>query len=226
MGRSFHELTHVASRNLRPGVSAILAALLLFSNQVGASVVASWDWNDGTTQGWTASTTASNVNGQFQGTNSGNGSLQFFSPIITVDLTGILTVSFDLTITAFSTVASPSDLTFATLDVLPPEPGPGAGLIMWDLDLSNLAFGELRTFTLSMDIDSSIFNPTLFPNSEFFFGFLFARDFESNASSGLLDNFLASVATPVPEPGTLALLSIGLAVLGIMRRRATSPKPH
>jgi hypothetical protein len=36
------------------------------------------------------------------------------------------------------------------------------------------------------------------------------------------------LATAIPEPATLTLLSVGLAItgLGMMRRRATSPKPH
>jgi len=45
--------------------------------------------------------------------------------------------------------------------------------------------------------------------------------FDSTGEHGFL-------ATPVPEPATVTLLGIGLTLTGLalLRRRATSPKPH
>jgi len=207
---------------LRAGI----ALVLLLPGLAAADVLVSWDWNDGTTQGWTASTQAFNVGGQLQAINVGNGALQMFGPrVLAEDLLGLTTVSFDLTITTYTcipggpptnpgcTVMSPSDLTISRLDLLPPIPG--RGFLHWDFDLSGLAFGESRTFTLSID-DAVVGIPLQDAAS---FSLLFAApDFGSNSSSGLLDNFVVSGAR-VPQPSAVLLLGVGLVGLWVMERR-------
>ena len=191
---------------------AFVFTLLLVPRIAGAGVIITWNWNDGTTQGWLASSTQTNIAGQFQGTNSGNGSLQFFSPDVSnVDLDGLMTVSFDLTITSYSAVSSPSDLSIARLGVFPAFPGPSIG---WMLDLSNLAFGQTRSFNLSIN-DAS--GPGSLADGAFF-SFVFATsDFAPNSSSALLDNFVVSGST-VPELPSLFLLGTALISLWATRR--------
>jgi hypothetical protein len=102
-----------------------LATLLISQIMMGtanASVISSWDWNDVTIQGWSASKVPSNVTNQLQVTNSG-GALQIWRPDISaVDITGLSTISFDLMIQSYDTVSSPSQLT-GRLNLLPSQPG-------------------------------------------------------------------------------------------------------
>src|SRR5712692_5938655 len=120
---------------------ATLSTALLLPLSTYADVIVGWDWNDGTTQGWYASTSQSNEANAFRGNNVGNGSLQLFSPLLPAGtLTAVSTVTFDLSILSYSTVASPRDLTFADLALNPAQPPEATRL--WHLDLSNLAFGE------------------------------------------------------------------------------------
>jgi hypothetical protein len=196
---------------------AIVLASQMAPGIANAGTLIGWDWNDGTTQGWEASFGTTNVSNQLLGVNSGNGSLQLFSPdISSVSLTNLGEITFDLTFLSYSTVASPSQLE-GFLSICPLNPGP---CLQWNLDFANLAFNQSRTFTLSIhDVTGggSLSNAG-------FFSFLFAEPgFGSNTSSALLDNFVVSRATtPVPEPSSLILLVVGalavFAKIGIRRR--------
>ena len=190
-----------------------LSAALLVPHSTYADVIVAWDWNDGTTQGWYASTSQSDEANAFRGNNVGNGSLQLFSPLLPAGtLTALSTVIFDLSILSYSTVASPSDLTFAHLALSPEHPAEPTRL--WHLDLSNLAFGETRTFNLSI-FDASGSGSLADP---LFFNFLFAdASFNVNTSAALLDNFIVSAA--IPEPSTILLVSTGVLGLRVARRQ-------
>jgi len=191
---------------------------LIVPDNAIADVIVSWDWNDGTTQGWTSSMgLQSNEAGAFRANNAGNGSLQLFAPLLPAGtLVGLSTVSFDLSFLAYSTVTSPSELTFARLNLNRPIPtgSPDDLARTWFLDLSNLSFGETRTFNLSIDSaagSGSLANPL-------FLNLLFAdANFNSNTSSARLDNFVVSSA--VPEPPTVTLLGFGLLAVVLARRQ-------
>lgn len=179
-----------------------------------ASVIVSWDWNDGTTQGWVASSSEANVDNQFEATNSGNGSLQMFGPDISaVDLTPLTTIRFDLTVLSYSTVSSPSELVRSDLVVAPLMPGEP---LFWELDLSGLAFGETRAFTLS--IDDAEGSPRL-EDLGFVSIALIPAVSESNSAVALLDNFVMSGAM-VPVPSTLFLFGVG--IFGLIARSRVS----
>ena len=198
---------------LRMLAISTLYVFLLAPDEAVADVIVSWDWNDGTTQGWTSSMGGgSNEGNAFKATNNGNGSLQLFGPVVPADtLVGLSTVTFDMSILAYSTVLAPSQLTFAVLSLSRPIPtgSPDDVARRWDLNLSNLAFGETRSFNLSIDSaagTSSLANPL-------FFNLLFAdATFERNVSSARLDNFV--VSGTVPEPPSVILLGLGLLAIG------------
>ena len=202
----------------------------VFARLADASVLLSWDWNDGTTQGWVASSSQSNVGDEFQATNSGNGSLQMFGPLFPrADVTSTATVSFDLTITAYSTVTSPGELSLARLVLQPrgcPPTCPTQQIIYWDLDLSNLAFGQMRRITLSLK-DAIPLNPNAPPADLVRFSFIFAHgSFDTNVSTALLDNFIVVGAPTVDIPAVgrfelmlVAALIVLVAMPRLLRRR-------
>jgi hypothetical protein len=194
---------------------AALCTTLILLSKAFADVIVSWDWNDGTTQGWTASKSQSNEMNKFRAENVGNGSLQIFGPVLPAStLVGLSTVSFDLSILAYSTVASPSQLAHAVLDLQGPIPM-STPAREWTLDLSNLAFGQTRTFNLSINSASGTGSLA----NELFFSLLFAdASFSSNTSSALLDNFV--VSGTVPEPSTILLVASGALSLWPICRRS------
>lgn len=205
--------------------AVMLLTCLLFPHKTYAGVIIAWDWNDGTTQGWTGSTAASNVDNKLLAMNNRNGplqngSLQIFSPNVSnVDLRNVSTISFDLSITSYTItggppfggspppVTSPGDLTVANLGFYPLIPGPPIRL--WNLNLSNLAFGQTRTFNLSMQ-DASGEGPLA---DVAHLWFLFSNtSFSMNTSSALLDNFVVSDAVSIPEPSSLLLLGTTITI--------------
>jgi len=214
-------------RLIVPRIPVILVAALIVTRATcEAAPIVVWDWNDGTTQGWSGSSTSSNVANTFRADNNMNGSLQMFGPMLPADtLTNMSTVSFDLTILSYTGIASPADLTLARLNLTHSDPFDPNGLIrFWVLDLSGLAFGQTRTFNLSiLDAMStgSLANPL-------FFNLIFAdSNFNSNVSSGTLDNFVVSStdASAVPESASVLLLGTGLVVVAAAgaRRRIRRP---
>ena len=74
---------------LRMLAISTLYVFLLAPDEAVADVIVSWDWNDGTTQGWTSSMGGgSNEANAFKATNNGNGSLQLFGPVVPADTLG------------------------------------------------------------------------------------------------------------------------------------------
>jgi hypothetical protein len=184
----------------------VLAITLLHPSTTYADTLAAWDWNDGTTQGWTASKGQSNEGNALKGVNVGNGSLQFYGPLLPAGtLTGLSTVSFDITILSYSSVMSPGELTNSSvyLGRFPP-----AIPRSWYLDLSGLAFGETRRINLSLS-DAFGSEPLSDP---LFFGITLAdASYNQNSSAALLDNFI--VSGTVPEAPAIGLISVGLICL-------------
>ncbi len=153
-------------------------------------VVISYDWNDGTTQGWAGSTTASNVGGALVFTNQANGSLQAFGPEAPSVLAETDSISFSVQVDQYSTVSAPSQLVLSTFTL--DTPFPGDGTLRFPLDVSTLAFGEPRVYTFS--VSAGTFSGTLtraaFLGGVKFAGLLFAdAEYSSNTSAGALDNF-------------------------------------
>lgn len=178
----------------------IVLFCLLVPNVALAGVLVGWDWNDGTTQGWNATSSSSNVGGMFRGTVARNsGSLQMGSPVVSgADLAGLKTISFDLTITAFSTVSSPSKLTQALLQIVSVTvcpPSCPVRSVHWFLDMSNLDFSQTRTFHLAIE-DATFFNMSIndpFPEHvAFVFTFAEFSASEPPMAAAFLDNFIVT----------------------------------
>jgi hypothetical protein len=203
-----------------------LATLLISQIMMGtadASVISSWDWNDGTIQDWSASPMPFNVTNQLGAINSVGGSLQIYSPdILASDITVLSTISFDLMIQSYDTVSSPSQLT-GILSLMPLYPGAG---LHWDLDLTGLAFNQWRTFNVAIG-DATGTSPLA---SNGFAALSFTdSNTTQNSSSALIDNFVLSSAdtisvtsVPAPAPAAAWLFASGLlGLVGFARRKAS-----
>lgn len=154
------------------------------------AVVVSYDWNDGTPQGWTASTAVNNVGGALVFRNQGNGSLQAYGPEAASVLAETDAISFSVRIDQYSTVTAPSQLvqSFFALNT----PFPGDGSLQFPLDVSTLAFGQPRVFTFA--VSAGTFTGSLtraaFLGHVKFASLLFAeQSFSGNTSAGTLDDF-------------------------------------
>ena len=157
---------------------------------VACAVVVSYDWNDGTTQGWTSTTAVSNASGALHFTNALNGSLQTFGPTWSLALAETDVISFSVEIDNYSTVTSPAQLTYSAFNLESHNPGDGS--LRYALDLSGLAFGQPRVYTFP--VSTGVFTGTLsraaFLTDVNFASLIFADSaFDSNYASGTLDNF-------------------------------------
>lgn len=154
------------------------------------AVLVHYDWNDGTAQGWSASTAVTNVGGALVFTNQGNGSLQAFGPEAPSMLAETDSISFSVRIDRYSTVTAPSQLVQSTFSLDTPFPGDGA--LTFRLDVSTLAFGQPHVFTFP--VAAGTFSGSLtraaFLTHVKFASLLFAdQGFASNTSAGTLDDF-------------------------------------
>lgn len=157
---------------------------------VVCTVVLSYDWNDGTPQGWAASTSVTNTGGALVFTNQGNGSLQAFGPNAPSSLAETDSISFKVQIDQYSGITAPSQLvrSFFSLNT----PFPGDGTLQFTLDMSSLAFHEPRVFTFP--ISAGTFTGSLgraaFLDHVKSASLLFAeQSFNGNSSAGTLDDF-------------------------------------
>lgn len=183
----------------------------------GATVISAYDWNDGTAQGWYG---GSNVENRLRVSNSGNGSLQFGGPPSVYSVEENFTISFELELESYSTVATPAGITFASLDFN--GPGKGSGSLNFALNLTNLSFGETRVFTFLVSDGIYSDNGSGTSRENFILdlrapSFIFAdSSFNSNTSSAFIDNY-----SIVPEP-SVSLFSLvgGLALVGFRRRKS------
>jgi hypothetical protein len=157
---------------------------------IACAVVESYDWNDGTTQGWSASTSVTNVGGALVFTNQGNGSLQAFGPETPSALAETDSISFTVRIDEYSAVTAPSQLVRSAFTLNTPFPGDGS--LEFALDVSTLAFGQPHVFTfpVSAGTFSGSLTRAAFLSHVKFASLLFADpSFSANTSAGTLDDF-------------------------------------
>jgi len=203
---------------LKNGVT--LVTFLIFSALTTADPIINWDWNDGTTQGWTSSDSAGNSFGAFQANNNGNGSLQIWGP--TTSLNGANGITFKANLMSYSSANSPSDLTgsvslrsYGTGDMY------DVAWKSWDIDFSQLNFGAWEEFSFSLDdaTDTS-YQDFIYDSNNVMVEF-FIRNKSgslSNQSVMLIDDFVVS-GNAVPIPAGIYLFLSGLVGLGLMRGR-------
>ena len=206
-------------------LGAVCVCLVVAQAHANTTTFIEYDWNDGTTQGWSDSNDPPiNENDKLRFGSEGNGSTQIFGPlwIPGENWSGLQSISFDLEINDYSGISSPSDMTVARFNVSSVNDffGPDfavAGLT-WTLDISNWSFDEARTFELS--IDDAVFLPSAYITtvdellSDVTFVDIFLRGVNSNTqtSSGLLDNFVAVSAVPIPA----AVWLFGSGLIGLI----------
>jgi hypothetical protein len=176
-----------------------------------AGPIVEWSWNDGTTQGWNASTATTNVSGRLLAINNGNGSLQIFSPVLAGGASvwsDLSTIRFDVELVAFSGISNPDELE-AELHVQSADAVQLAELI-WPLDVSNWGFGQTRTFVILRSqpfLLAGRLTPEQILENVGGVQLFFAKGRNPNNSSAFVDNFSVSA---VPEPPTIALSGLGL----------------
>jgi hypothetical protein len=203
-------------RHIACVVGLMVLAMVAMAGSARADVIVSWDWNDGTTQGWQSNSTgiATNVLGRLLVTNTRNGSLQMFGPFLTgtaaSDWSHLSEIRFDVEMVSYSGISSPAEFTSAGIEIH--GVGPEMFAVIWDLDVTGWEFGQIRTFVVPVSQPSRIFGDhtkeQILANVESA-NLLFSAGFLINTSSAYVDNFTVTAA---PEPSSLVML-LGASIL-------------
>ena len=204
---------------LKNGLTFI--TLVTFSAFTTANSIQTWDWNDGTTQGWGPSDTVLQANnGYLEAVNNGNnGSLQIWGPSAS-DFNGASGISFKANLLSYSTASTPSDLEF-TVSLESYDPfSMGMGGMSWAIDTNQLEFGVWKEFSFSLDdaIETSFQNYVYDPGNAMVDFFIRQSGFASNQSTIYIDDFVVS-GNAVPVPAAAWLFGSALIGLGICRKK-------
>lgn len=162
---------------------------------VPCTVVVRYDWDDGSTQGWSASTTVSNPGTRLVVLNQGNGSLQAFGPEAGYSLADTDEISFMVQIDEYSAVTAPSELVNSSFAYNTPMPGDGS--LRFALDMSMLTFGQPRTFTLPVSAGAftgALTRSAFLAHAKFPSLMFTDNGFAANTSAATLDNFVVGCA--------------------------------
>ena len=205
---------------LKNGLTFI--TLVTFSAFTTANSIQTWDWNDGTTQGWGPSDTVLQANnGYLEAVNNGNnGSLQIWGPSAS-DFNGASGISFKANLLSYSTASTPSDLVFeVSLKSYGPEGTMGMGAKSWAIDTNQLEFGVWKEFSFSLDdaIETSFQNYVYDPGNAMVDFFIRQSGFASNQSTIYIDDFVVS-GNAVPVPAAAWLFGSALIGLGMCRKK-------
>jgi hypothetical protein len=202
----------------------VLGCILLWSPQaVQAGVIAEYDWDDGTTQGWNPVSINSNDGGRLRFDNDIAAVVQISSPAPPDpnDWSAATQVSFDLEFISYLGINGPDELDVASLTILSGE-SLALATLAWDLPIANWNFNEMRTFTLFIadGIFRNDLTPAIMDVEDLLANVAFARltfwaddEVPIDQTSGLLDNFVISV--PEATGGT----PIAFAVILMLARR-------
>ena len=107
---TFRQLKECSCRNLRMVTGVLVIAVAVGEMQ---AAITTYDFNDGTVQGWTASSSVANENNQLRFTNENYSvwvQLMQRNPTPR-NWTGLREVTFDLEFTSYAGISAPSELT-------------------------------------------------------------------------------------------------------------------
>ncbi|WP_282610416.1 PEP-CTERM sorting domain-containing protein [Pelagibius sp. Alg239-R121] len=204
-----------------------LVATLLFASTASANLITNGDFETGDLSGWTVFTTADGTNGippavtsfdttgggasraaRFRvgrdtetiGTPEGGGIFQN----INVLAAGILNIGLD--------IASDNDSVFFNAD------GGLFALLFDNVVVDSFGFGEIDDNSTERAALAAAVNATAGLHE---IRIVMTRGFGQSSSTPdqYIDNVVATTASQISEPGTLAILGLGLTGLGFMRRR-------
>ena len=196
---------------------AVVFSLLVVYPAQASTVKSAYNWNDGTTQGWSSSSAASNTAGSLQGNNSGNGTLQIFAPAIGFALEETDVITFDFTLLTYSTAVTMAELTGSfqfSGDTT------NYGQLSFDLGLSTRDFGETVSYSFTVSEMSYNAGSGSLTRAEFLAQtginspniFITDNPNAGNNASALLDNYAITAAPPATPVPTLPLFGLGILV--------------